>query len=152
LLLPLLLLPTLLAGLLALLALPAPRLLLVAAALLRRLLAGALTPTAAGLAGLLHRRLTWLLAGVLTLTRLLTPSTAALLGLLAGLAALCGRLLAGALTPTATALAGLLTPAALTLLCPRLSPRLPARLPRTPRPLWRRRHSCSLEPTNRARN
>jgi hypothetical protein len=112
--------------------------------LLTALLAtGALAPTA--LAGLLLA-LPWLLALAWVL-RLLAPSAATLLRRLA-LARLdrrlTGLLATGALAPATATLARLLSPATLT----RLSPwpaRLAPRLPRTPRPLWRRRHMRSLE-------
>ncbi|TWD75366.1 hypothetical protein FB561_6804 [Kribbella amoyensis] len=116
----------------------APRLLLVAT-LLRALLAGALAPAATLLTALLATlsglALLWLLRLPLLrllVTGLLTP-TAALLRLL--------RLLAPS---TLAGLLWLLSPAAALTLSPLLPARLAPRLPRTPRSLWRRRHSLSF--------
>ena len=140
-----------------LLLLLSPRLLLVPTGLLSTrltalLAAGSLAPTAlAGLLPLPWLPLPWLplprllaLAGVL---RLLAPSAATLLRRLT-LARLdrrlTGLLATGALAPATATLARLLSPATLTWLSP-LPARLAPRLPRTPRPLWRRRHMRSLE-------
>ncbi|TCM40999.1 hypothetical protein [Kribbella sp. VKM Ac-2568] len=119
-----------------------PGLLLVPTRLLTTLLAtGALAPTA--LAGLLP--LPWLLA-LARVLRLLAPATTLLRRLaLARLDRwLTGLLVTGALAPATATLARLLSPATLTWLSP-LPARLAPRLPRTPRPLWRRRHMRSLE-------
>jgi hypothetical protein len=143
----LLLLP---AGLLARLVL-APRLLLVAATLLRGLLlTRTLTPaTRTLLARLTLARLT---LTRLCLTGLLTPTATTLLRRLTLLRGwrLLGRLLRGrTLSPPAAALGRLLlAPPTLTRLSP-LPARLAPRLPRTVRPLWRRRHNRSFEPTGR---
>lgn len=162
---------TLLAALLAAALLP-PGLLLIAALLARPLTLLAplpLTPTAATLTRLtrllpgllltrlLARLLTRLLARLLTarllLPWLLAPSATPLLGWLAlrrVLLRLLGLLLTRALAPSAAALARLLSPATLAG-CTRsplsllLPARLAPRLPRTPGPLWRRRHIRSLE-------
>lgn len=109
---------------------------------------GSLAPTA--LAGLLPLpwvlALPWLLA-LARVLRLLAPSAATLLRRLT-LARLdrrlTGLLATGALAPATATLARLLSPATLTWLSP-LPARLAPRLPRTPRPLWRRRHMRSLE-------
>ncbi|MFC5263409.1 hypothetical protein ACFPJ1_14940 [Kribbella qitaiheensis] len=106
---------------------------------------GPLAPTAlAGLLPLPWLPMPWLLALVL---RLLAPSAATLLRRLT-LARMDRRLTwllaTGALAPATATLARLLSPATLTWLSP-LPARLAPRLPRTPRPLWRRRHMRSLE-------
>jgi hypothetical protein len=147
----LLLLPT---GLLTRLVL-APRLLLVAATLLRGLLlARTLTPaTRSLLARLSLARLTLTrlpLAG-LPLAGLLAPTATTLLRGLTLLRGrwLLGRLLRGrTLSPPAALGRLLLAPPTLTRLSP-LPARLAPRLPRTVRPLWRRRHNRSFEPTGR---
>ena len=133
------------AGLLARLVL-APLLLLVAALLRGLLLSRTLTPT---LTALLRR---------LALTGLLTPAATTLprlgLTLLGRCGRLCGGLLGrllrrGTLSPTTALGRLLLAPPTLTRLSPLLPAWLAPRLPRTPRPLWRRRHNRSFEPTGR---
>ncbi|TCN32297.1 hypothetical protein EV644_12520 [Kribbella orskensis] len=102
---------------------------------------GALAPTT--LPWLLP--LPWLLA-LARVLRLLAPSATLLRRLaLARLdRRLTGLLAAGALAPATATLARLLSPATLPWLSP-LPALLAPRLPRTPRPLWRRRHMRSLE-------
>lgn len=107
---------------------------------------GPLAPTA--LAGLLP--LPWppipRLLALARVLRLLAPSAPLLRRLtLARLdRRLTGLLATGSLAPATATLARLLSPATLTWLSP-LPARLAPRLPRTPRPLWRRRHMRSLE-------